>query len=476
MRLHPSVMLLEFNELSPSLMLHFMEQGWLPNFQRLYHEAEVYITDAEEKSPYLEPWIQWVTVHSGLSYRQHGVFHQGEGHKLKDRCIWDILSDSNFRVAVCGSMNSRYDLPLNGYVLPDPWTTGAAPYPDTLLPYFRFVQRNVQEHTNDRVPLSRSDYIKFVNFMVTHGLSVSTVVGITKQLLFERGGKDRWKRAVILDKLQFDLFRWFHRKLNPHFSTFFLNSTAHLQHMYWRNMEPQLFKIKPTAEEQAEFESAILFGYQEMDKLVGRFAKLAGEDTTLIFCTALGQQPCLTYEEMGGKSFYRPRDFEDLLAFAGITAPHTVAPVMSEEFQVFFEWELDACEAEQRLQAVQIAGRGVLIVRRKGAAIFSGCGIFEGLPHDTMLKVAGSEDSRPFFEIFYQIEGRKSGMHHPDGMLWIRNSDRKHIVHKEKVPLTFIAPTILKMFSVPKPSSMGGEPLQVSARLPDTISAEVRTS
>src|SRR5262245_39631204 len=105
-----SVILLEFNELSPSLMSRFIGEGQLPNFKRLHDEAEVYITDAGERQENLEPWIQWVTVHSGLSFPQHRIYHLGDGHKLKHKCLWDTLSDANLRVGVCGSMNVRYDL------------------------------------------------------------------------------------------------------------------------------------------------------------------------------------------------------------------------------------------------------------------------------------------------------------------------------------------------------------------------------
>jgi hypothetical protein len=66
-----SILILEFNELCPSLMQSFIQQGRLPNFQRFYQESVVYTKDAEAEAPFLEPWIQWVTVHSGLPYREH---------------------------------------------------------------------------------------------------------------------------------------------------------------------------------------------------------------------------------------------------------------------------------------------------------------------------------------------------------------------------------------------------------------------
>ena len=73
------VLMLEFNELSPELMHRFITEGHLPNFKRLSDESLVYVTDAQEAQEVLEPWIQWVTVHTGLSYEEHGVFLLGDG-------------------------------------------------------------------------------------------------------------------------------------------------------------------------------------------------------------------------------------------------------------------------------------------------------------------------------------------------------------------------------------------------------------
>jgi hypothetical protein len=52
------IILLEFNELCPSLIHRFMSAGQLPAFQRLHGESAVYTTRAEERAPYLDPWIQ----------------------------------------------------------------------------------------------------------------------------------------------------------------------------------------------------------------------------------------------------------------------------------------------------------------------------------------------------------------------------------------------------------------------------------
>ncbi|NJL09815.1 MAG: hypothetical protein HC908_05340 [Calothrix sp. SM1_7_51] len=460
MKTNISVILLEFNELCPSLMEKFIQQGKLLHFKRFYEESEVYITDAEEEPPYLEPWIQWVTVHSGIAYKEHQVFLLDEGHKLKSKCIWDILSDEGFRVWVCGSMNVTYKLPLNGWIIPDFWSTKIAPNSDELLPYFKFVQKQVQEHTNDSLSLNQTEYLNFLNFMLKHGLSTSTIFATVLQLAKEKiTGKNRWQRAAIADKLQYDLFSWYYRKFKPHFSTFFINSTAHFQHMYWRNMEPDKFEAKPSAQEQPEYENAILLGYQKMDKLIGNFLKLADKNTTLILSTALSQQPCLKYENSGGKRLYRPHKFESLLDFAGINSNYICTPVMAEEFFIRFENEQDAIEAEKNLAALEVNKRPVMRLKREGSEIFGGCGIFDQLPNDAKLSIANSEHSTSFFNIFYQIQDIKSGMHHPDGILWIRQPNKKQVTHQEKVSLLSVAPTILEILGVSKPDFMPGTSL-----------------
>jgi hypothetical protein len=221
--------------------------------------------------------------------------------------------------------------------------------------------------------------------MVSHGLSTPTIRAIVQQLIRERRGKSRWKRAVLLDKLQWDVFRHYYEKLRPALATYFLNSTAHLQHMYWRNMDPEAFRIQPTAAEQAEYGNAILYGYQEMDDILGRFLQLADERTTLVLCTALSQQPCLIHEDKG------------------------------------------------------VPGASVL--------------------------TSASARSAPFFDLFYQAEGVKSGMHNGDGVLWIRSPARTHHVAEGKVPLRSVAPTILTMLGLAPPSVMRADLLPLPGRV-----------
>src|SRR5204862_437923 len=146
-------------------------------------------------------------------------------------------------------------------LVPDPWCTKTPPTPDELMPYFSFVRRQVLEHTSASAPLGVKDYLRFLTFMMTHGLSPRTVLAIVRQLAAERRGDSRWKRVVLHDQLQFDVFVHYHRRFTPAFSTFFLNSTAHYQHAYWDSMDPEAFGKQTTSNAEAH-RDAILYGYQ----------------------------------------------------------------------------------------------------------------------------------------------------------------------------------------------------------------------
>ncbi len=74
------VVLLEFNELSQGLMERFISEGKLPSFERFYRESQVFTTESDANAPNLEPWIQWITVHTGMPYREHKVFNLGDGY------------------------------------------------------------------------------------------------------------------------------------------------------------------------------------------------------------------------------------------------------------------------------------------------------------------------------------------------------------------------------------------------------------
>ena len=460
------LILIEFNELCPPLLDRWMAEGRLPNFKAFYDSSQVFVTDSDETDPVnLEPWIQWYSLHTGLPFRDHKVFHLTDGPQAGHRDIWRALLENGKSVGNFLSMNAGRFEAEGSYFVPDPWCTGEAPFPASLGRFHRFIASQVQEHYSEDNRPSVGEFMSFIGFMLANGLRASTVSAILRQLVAERVQSRHltWKRASILDRLQFDVFRHHQRRYRPDFATFFANSTAHFQHTYWRHMAPEEFDSRPEDDEIARYQDAIFHGYLQMDSLLGQFFDLAGDHTVLALASALSQQPYLADEATGGHFYYRPRDVDALLAGLGIDC-EDVNPVMTHQYLMRFGDETRAVAAQAILERVRLEGAPVFECKRRQAdSLYFGCSIRTLVAEDARPTMAGENtgDVR-FYDLFSRLGHTKSGRHHPDGIFWVRTG--RHEAHAEKVSILDVMPTILAHFDIAAKAS-GTAPLTGRALL-----------
>ncbi|MDQ8756691.1 hypothetical protein RCO27_10670 [Sphingosinicella sp. LHD-64] len=447
----------EFNELCPWLIDRWMADGRLPNFRRMHDRSAVFETRADVADPvHLEPWIQWYSLHTGLSFDQHRVFHLTEGAKAGHDDLWRVAHRGGRTVGSFASMNTRpFDF-AGGFYVADPWSEDGNAAPAELDIYSRFVGSNVREYSNPNRRLTLGDKARFLAFMLRRGLSAGTVARIVAQLTAERL-KDRrlsWRRAALLDRLQFDVFRHYQRTRRPDFSTFFINSTAHFQHSYWRHFQPEAFTVKPPAADLALYGDAILFGYQAMDALLGAFMALAEETgAMLVFMTALSQQPYLDAEESGGRHFYRLLDVEGL--FRRLDLPFAnIDPTMTHQYLATFARDADLERARAALGGFRMADGRVLFdfnARTEGGLYFS-CDLRSEVAPDARI-VAGSGETLRFGDLLYRIDATKSGRHHPAGALWFATG--RHRRFADPVSILDIFPTALDLMGVDRSGAEG---------------------
>jgi len=85
------LLLLEFNEVNLDSVRYYAERRLLPNLHRLIENNGWATTTSEQRYEDVEPWIQWVTAHSGRSLEEHRVFRLGDivQHELPQ--IWEFL-------------------------------------------------------------------------------------------------------------------------------------------------------------------------------------------------------------------------------------------------------------------------------------------------------------------------------------------------------------------------------------------------
>lgn len=181
-----------------------MDEGLPPNFTTLHDTSRVYLTDAKAKGDALNPWIQWFSIHTGLTADKHKVRRLNEAKNFKGAFLWDTLSDSGYSCWICGSMNANYRENFRGELLPDPWSTDVTSYPQGHFDdYFLFVKEAVTGTSTGR----GGSYWHFLRYMLMNGISLFTLANLIKQVCHEKfAPKVKWKRAMLLDQIQFDLF------------------------------------------------------------------------------------------------------------------------------------------------------------------------------------------------------------------------------------------------------------------------------
>ncbi len=446
------VIMMELNELCPPIIEKMMAAGELPNFKRLHAKSDVHVTWTDD--PDLEPWVQWVTLHTGRTQDVHGAKELDEGHRIKLPRVWDMLAESGRTSLVFSSMNSAAMPSDKVFLVPDPWTTRVEPSDPAWKPFHDFISFNVTEHANRRAKADRKTTLAFARFMVSRGLSLATVMKAVRQLAAERTSNVdvKWGRALILDLMMWDVFEKEYQKRKPDFATFFANSTAYLQHRYWRHMEPEAYQVKPSTEEMAAYGDAIQTSYRHMDWLLGRAVRLAGPKGRIVFATGLSQEANLRYEHIGGKFVYRPHSFEELNAFMG-GPKATFEPVMTHQAWASFDNTPDADRFEHLIGQLQSNGASVFEWRRSEDRIFFWCRFISKVDADLVLTNAETGARKDFTDLFGSLGQVNNSQHNRNGCFWVERADGNGRIHDAMLPLQQAMPLLLRMFSGAAPET-----------------------
>jgi hypothetical protein len=254
---------------------------------------------------------------------------------------------------------------------------------------------------------------------------------------------------LILDLLMWDVFARSWKQQRPAFATFFANSTAFLQHRYWRHMAPEAYQVKPSEAEMAAYGQAIEDSYRHMDRLVGKAFALGGPSARLVLATALSQEANLRYEHLGGKFVYRPPNFRSVWDWAGGPKPTSFEPVMTHQAWATFESEADAIAGEKALNALQANGRTVMEWRRTGNRVFFWCGLISKVEDDFTLAHGETGAQIAFRDLFMLVGQVNNSQHCRDGAFWVQRADGRSVIHDGKLPLENAYP-ILRSLLIPE--------------------------
>jgi len=249
------VLLLEFNEITWSIIDPMIARGRLPNMARMRREGAWASPEALEKPPHLDPWITWVTMHTGVDRSVHGATVLEQDSKtIKAKRSWDYVTDAGKSVGVFGSISAYPPRPVPGFMVPGPFAPGSETYPEYLRPVQDLNRRYTQVHNQITEASGPLGMIKEAADVFRLGMTPATAGRIVQQLALERARPHlRWKRVSLQPLVNYDVFASLYRRYRPDFATWHTNHAAHFMHHYWRAMDDSQFPVPASPEEKIKY-------------------------------------------------------------------------------------------------------------------------------------------------------------------------------------------------------------------------------
>jgi hypothetical protein len=353
------LILVELNEVNFEFVEHYARRGQLPAFQRLIGTHGYARTRSEEAYEQIEPWIQWVTVHTGKPYAEHKVFRLGDGPRAGIVQIWEQMEKKGLRVGAFSPMNAGNALEQAAFFVPDPWTRTEVSAPPLMRAAYQAICQAVGDNAEGRItPRSALQLLAGL-------LSYSRVRNWPRYFTDAMGGlRNHWPRAVFLDRFLADCFLDLWRRTRPDFSSVFFNGAAHLQHHYLFNSSAYGGPYRnPTWYLPAGIDP-VLEIYRLYDRMLADCLALEPRPR-LMLATGLHQDPVDEPE-----FYWRLRDHAKFLKSAGCDFT-SVEPLMSRDFLVNCAGREQAAATAARLASGRAAdGLPLFEVDNRGETLF----------------------------------------------------------------------------------------------------------
>lgn len=344
------LILLEMNEINFDIVKEYIDAdpSLFPALQQLM-AGRMINTTAELEYDEIEPWIQWVSVHTGKSYQEHGIFRLGDIVGSHQDQIYEQLEKQGFKVGCISPMNAENLLNSPSYFIPDPWTNTKSDGSWWSKKLHEAIAQAVNDNAQAKIEgknlvILLLGLIRFAR-PVNYGKYFQLLLGMRRA---------PWSKALFLDLFLHDLHIRLLDSCRPDFSSLFLNAGAHIQHHYFLNAQP--VKGRLPIHNPEWYVSSDRDPVREMigfyDQIVSDYLKMT-KSIELIIATGLSQQP---YDRL--KYYYRLRDHRQFLSLLGVDFL-SVYPRMTRDFLIDFVDKLTMQKALESLRSIYIDQDGL---------------------------------------------------------------------------------------------------------------------
>jgi len=394
------LILISLNELNFEALGEYNLEKY-PNLKFLIKNFKY--TTSENEYHLLEPWIQWLTIYSGLSAKEHNVFRLGDADSKKINNIFNKIENLGLKVGAIMPMNLSNNLKSAEFFIPDPWTTSSTDgsYLSNLISLT--LSKIVNTNATNKIGLNDSInlfiifiiFFRFKNFFYYIELLVKAL-------------KKKYLKAIFLDLLLNDIFYKLNNKKKTNFSNIFFNGIAHIQHHYFFNSKINKSQIKNpdwyVGTKEDPFEDMLKY----YDLILSDYI---GGKTKYIIATGLTQK---LYDRK--KYYYRIKNYKIFLNQFSIKFKK-ILPRMSRDFLIEFNSKEEAAKAEKILNKIRVTNDELLFneIDNRGDTLF----LTLTYPNEIFKETSITDGSIKINNFYYNVNlvAIKNGMHDQKGFI-----------------------------------------------------------
>jgi hypothetical protein len=352
------MIILALNELNMEYIKRYISIGKLPNFNKLL-ENGIHETTSEKEYHLLEPWIQWVTIQTGLNYSEHKVYRLGDIVERQELVqIFEDLENQGLSIGAISPFNADNRLKKAKFFIPDPWTQTICSGSMVVKKLSKSISRFVNSNASGKVGLIDIIWLLIGFLLYVRIRRWGTVFRMV--INFRKPGV----KAAILDMILLEIFVTLHDNTKPQFSYLFFNAGAHVQHHYLFNSEVYDGNLKNPEWYCPKGWDPVYVVLETYDRIIGDLLKSKEQ---IIGITGLHQIP----HEV--ETFYwRPVEHEKFLRFTGTKLNFKIIPRMSRDFLIELNSVEDALNLQSLLNSYKDSyfSKPVFSVDNRGKSLF----------------------------------------------------------------------------------------------------------
>ena len=401
------MLVIELNEFNPDYLKREAYKLNLKNILFFLNFKHSYTFTKEEKEHHgLDPWVQWVSIHSGRPFSEHKIGRLGQTKIQNNAQIWNRLSNINStQWGVWGVMNA----PCGGsmgrnFFVPDPWSFDEEAYPEELNDFLslpKYIAKNYLSPIKKELLSSGLITLNFVLRNLGYGLNRKIFRQFVKAIYTT--GINIHSLTTLMDYASCLYFLKFSKSYNNDFKIIFLNHLAHLQHHFW-NLD--------------DLSSQMKFGLIICDQILGEIKKDIKPDESIIILNGIRQ----INVAQKGHFVYRQKDPLNFI--------RNICPVfckveqnMTHDGFLLFKNSLDLDKAEKLLKNIKLKikkNKLLFIEKIDKKTLFYQLDVYEKI--DAKEKILLPDKEIEFFE-YLEVVAERTGAHIQIGDIFSRNID-----------------------------------------------------